>query len=73
MAAPNVTRLPTAAKRKVPAPILTGRQLAERGIIRILPDGVELRRSIPFDPDDPNHVRAWESLLALGHRDREGR
>lgn len=33
-----VTRLPTAAKRKVRAPHLTGAQLADRGIRRILPE-----------------------------------
>lgn len=73
MAASNITRLPTAARRPVPAPLLTGRQLAERGIQRILPDGVQPRRSVPFDPTNPAHIRAWESLVAMAQLDAEGR
>jgi hypothetical protein len=47
----TVSRLPTAARRKVPCTRLTGRQLAEQGIKRILPvvDFVDPRRSFTAD------------------------
>ena len=64
----TVIALPRAAKRKVRVPRLTGAELADRGIARIMPDGVEQphRQLVPFNPMNPAHVRAWNSLIAFG-------
>jgi len=62
----KVTRLPTAAKRRIRSPQLTGIQLADRGIARILPKAEPAIVVPPFDPSNPAHVAAWRSMYEFG-------